>query len=121
MKNLCVVLLCLMLLVGFVHHAIGEERKASLSFATSGQGGTFYVAGTGIASLVSKEVEGLQLTAEVTKGVVENARLMASNQTEMGFSYGSTAYNISRGLAPFEGQKYEGLCQYSIFLLLSIE
>lgn len=85
------------------------QRKASVSFATSGQGGTFYVAGSGIAYVGSSEVEGLDVTAEVTRGVVENVRLMATNQTEMGFSYGSTAYNIQRGLGDFEGQKYEGL------------
>lgn len=87
----------------------GDSKNASLSFATSGQGGTFYVAGSGIASLVSSEVEGLQVTAEVTKGVVENVRLMASKQSEMGFVYGSTAYMIQRGLGEFEGQTYEGL------------
>lgn len=85
-----------------------EKRRASISFATSGQGGTFYVAGSGIASLVSK-VEGLQVTAEVTQGVVENVRLMASGQSEMGFSYGSTAYSMQRGINEFEGQQYEGL------------
>src|SRR5690554_2100810 len=85
------------------------ERRADVAFATSGQGGTFYVAGSGISALVSSEVEGLTVTAEVTQGVVENARLMASGQTEMGFNYGSTAYNISRGLAEFEGQAYDGL------------
>jgi TRAP transporter TAXI family solute receptor len=109
MKKLVGVVLCVFLLVNVSFVGIGEARNAFVSFATSGQGGTFYVAGTGIASLVSKEVEGLQVTAEVTKGVVENVRLMSSNQTEMGFSYGSTAYNISRGLEGFEGQKYEGL------------
>lgn len=109
MKKGSVVLLCLMGIIGVAQGVTGQERKASISFATSGQGGTFYVAGTGIAALVSKEVPGFQVTAEVTKGVVENVRLMASNQTEMGFSYGSTAYNISRGLEPFEGQQYDGL------------
>lgn len=87
----------------------GDKRKASVSFATSGQGGTFYVAGSGISSLASSKVEGLQVTAEVTKGVVENVRLMSSGQSEMGFSYGSTAYMMQRGIGEFEGQKYDGL------------
>lgn len=97
------------LLVGCSNTGDPEDRKADVSFATSGQGGTFYVAGSGIASLTTSEVEGLTVTAEVTKGVVENVRLMASGETEMGFAYGSTAYNIQRGLAEFDGQKYEGL------------
>jgi uncharacterized protein len=97
------------LLIGCGAPSDNGNRRADVSFATSGQGGTFYVAGAGISSLVTTEVEGLTVTAEVTKGVVENVRLMASGETEMGFAYGSTAYNISRGLAEFVGQKYEGL------------
>jgi TRAP transporter TAXI family solute receptor len=81
----------------------------NVSFATSGQGGTFYVAGAGISALTTRDIEGLTVTAEVTQGVTENARLMASNETEMGFAYGSTAYNISRGLAEFAGEQYKGL------------
>ncbi|MGI6583626.1 MAG: TAXI family TRAP transporter solute-binding subunit [bacterium] len=131
MKRGLYVLLCLLLVVGLLagcssqpaakqepagetaeeqaEKAPGEPRRAAVSFATSGQGGTFYVAGSGIASLTSSKVEGLEVTAEVTKGVVENARLMASGQSEMGFAYGSTAYSIQRGINEFEGQKYEGL------------
>ena len=88
-----------------------EEVRTPIdvSFATSGQGGTFYVAGAGIAALTTRDVQGLTVTAEVTQGVVENARLMANNETEMGFAYGSTAYNISRGLAEFVGEEYKGL------------
>jgi TRAP transporter TAXI family solute receptor len=97
------------LLIGCGAPSDNGNRRADVSFATSGQGGTFYVAGAGISSLVTTEVEGLTVTAEVTKGVVENVRLMASGETEMGFAYGSTAYNISRGLAEFVDQKYEGL------------
>ncbi len=89
--------------------AEGGAREANVSFLTSGQGGTFYVAGTGIASLTSREVDGLSVNAEVTRGVVENARLMAAGESIMGFSYGSVAYNIARGQGQFEGQEYDGL------------
>ncbi|SDK94799.1 TAXI family TRAP transporter solute-binding subunit [Natronincola ferrireducens] len=114
---ICIVLIAALLVgcSGGGNEASGEEgnggakRRESVSFATSGQGGTFYVAGSGIASLVSSKVDGLQVTAEVTQGVVENVRLMATGQSEMGFSYGSTAYNMQRGLAEFEGQQYDGL------------
>lgn len=101
--------LALSILTGCSNSNDPDSRRADVSFATSGQGGTFYVAGSGIASLVSNEIKGLSVTAEVTKGVVENVRLMASKETEMGFAYGSTAYNIKRGLAEFNGQTYDGL------------
>jgi TRAP transporter TAXI family solute receptor len=86
-----------------------QTQEASISFSTSGMGGTFYVAGTAIASLVSSKVKGLKMTAEVTKGVVENARLLATAQTDIGFLYGSTAYNLTRGLKEFKDQKYTDL------------
>lgn len=87
----------------------GSGETVNISFATSGQGGTFYVAGSGMAGYVNSNVDGIQMNAEVTQGVVENLRLMSSGQTEMGFSYGSTAYNMLNDLAEFEGQQYEGI------------
>jgi TRAP transporter TAXI family solute receptor len=122
MKNRSKMLLSLLLtsglLVGCATQNTGsstdngdEEVRTpiNVSFATSGQGGTFYVAGAGISALTTRDIEGLTVTAEVTQGVTENARLMANNETEMGFAYGSTAYNISRGLAEFAGEQYKGL------------
>jgi uncharacterized protein len=117
MKKNIRVLMSMVLAAGLIvgcaptQNSSDEEVRTPIdvSFATSGQGGTFYVAGAGIAALTSGQIDGLTVTAEVTQGVVENARLMASGESEMGFAYGSTAYNISRGLAEFAGEKYEGL------------
>lgn len=108
------ILLAILMIVGCSNDTANndsgeEDRRADISLATSGQGGTFYVAGSGIASLGTREIEGLNVTAEVTKGVVENARLIASGETEIGFAYGATAYNIQRGLQEFDGEPYEGL------------
>lgn len=116
MRKVAMTLLLLVLAVGMAfaegqseQGEQSQEQGADVSFLTSGQGGTFYVAGTGIASLATEEIENLQVNAEVTRGVVENARLMAAGESMMGFSYGSVAYNISRGLGEFEDQEYDGL------------
>jgi TRAP transporter TAXI family solute receptor len=123
MKNRSNILLSLLLTSGLLVGCATQETSSSttnvgeeevrtpidVSFATSGQGGTFYVAGAGISALTTRDIEGLTVTAEVTQGVTENARLMANNESEMGFAYGSTAYNISRGLAEFAGEQYKGL------------
>jgi TRAP transporter TAXI family solute receptor len=122
MKNRSKMLLSLLLTSGLLVGCATQNTDSStdngdeevrtpinVSFATSGQGGTFYVAGAGISALTTRDIEGLTVTAEVTQGVTENARLMANNETEMGFAYGSTAYNISRGLAEFAGEQYKGL------------
>jgi TRAP transporter TAXI family solute receptor len=122
MKNKSKMLLSLLLTSGLLIGCATQNTDSStdngdeevrtpinVSFATSGQGGTFYVAGAGISALTTRDIEGLTVTAEVTQGVTENARLMANNESEMGFAYGSTAYNISRGLAEFAGEQYKGL------------
>lgn len=110
--------LALLLIVSLVFAGCGgggnkppeaKPAKQHYSFASSGQGGTFYVAASGIAALVNSQVPTLEITAEVTKGVVENVRLMASKQTDMGFAYGSTAYEALRGVGDFANNKYEGI------------
>lgn len=110
MKKLITITLSLLILSTLVVGCSPRNRDiSSFAFATSGQGGTFYTAGSGISALVGTRIENLEVTAEVTRGVVENVRLMASKQSEMGFSYGSTAYMLQRGLAEFEGHQYDGL------------
>ncbi|HSB03787.1 MAG TPA: TAXI family TRAP transporter solute-binding subunit, partial [Thermodesulfobacteriota bacterium] len=113
MKKHVFSLILLLVLLGTLLATIpspgAQTKEANISFSTSGMGGTFYVAGTAIASLVSSKVKGLKMTAEVTKGVVENARLLATGQTDIGFLYGSTAYNLTRGLKEFKDQKYVDL------------
>lgn len=102
-------LLTIIVVVFAFSYASAENRNAMVSFATSGQGGTFYTAGAGIAALTTDKVPGLYVTAETTKGVVENMRLIAAGETEMGFAYGSTAYELSNGIGAFENQAYDGL------------
>lgn len=92
-----------------VSQTSGMGKTTNISFATSGQGGTFNVAGSGMASYVNSNVDGVQMNAEITQGVVENLRLISSGQSEMGFSYGSTAYSMLNGLNEFEGQEYDGV------------
>lgn len=87
----------------------GKKATQHYSFASSGTGGTFYVAASAISSLISTKVPGLEITAEVTKGVVENVRLMASKQSDMGFAYGSTAYEALNGEGDFKNRKVETL------------
>jgi TRAP transporter TAXI family solute receptor len=88
-----------------------EEKREPvfLSFATSAMGGTFYVAGTGIAALINPKVKDLEITAEVTRGATENGRLFGTGQSDMGFLYGSSAWELVRGVGDYQGEKYEDL------------
>lgn len=102
------ILSMLLLLSGCINESAGNEEN-HYSFATSGQGGTFYVAGSGLAAYINNNVNGVQVNAEVTQGVVENVRLMSFDESEMGFAYGSTAYQIKNGLNEFEGHQYDDI------------
>ena len=50
----------------------------ALGTGTGGTGGVYYPLGGGLANLLSKFVPGMQATAEVTGGSVDNLRLIAT-------------------------------------------
>ena len=52
----------------------------NLSIATGGTGGVYYPLGGGIAAILSKHVPGMQATAEVTGGSVDNLKLVGSGK-----------------------------------------
>ena len=65
--------------------ATGAQAQ-NLSIATGGTGGVYYPMGGGLAAALSKYVPGMQATAEVTGGSVDNLKLIGSGQSEIGFS-----------------------------------
>lgn len=77
----------------------------NISIATGGTGGVYYPVGGGIASLLSKKVPGLEATAEVTGGSVDNLKLLSNDPTYIGFSMADAAQDALRGENKFEGNK----------------
>ena len=73
-----------------------------ISLATGGTGGTYYPVGSGIAALLTKNVDGLEVTAESTGGSVANLKMIGEGQVEMIMSAANTALGGYSGLAPFE-------------------
>src|SRR5258708_597052 len=61
--------------------AFGQMK--TMAIATGGTGGVFYPLGGGLANILSKTVPGLQATAEVTGGSVDNLKLIGSGQSEL--------------------------------------
>lgn len=76
-----------------------------LSIGTGGVTGVYYPLGGTIANLISNNIEGYDCTAESTGGAVENAKLIASDKTELGFLAASTLYDIQYGVNAFEGEQ----------------
>lgn len=85
--------------------AIAQDRSdwpSSLTVGTASQGGTYFIYGTGLASLVSESL-GVNASAEVTGGPVQNATLVETGDHQIGLVTMGPAYEAWTGqseLAP---------------------
>ncbi|MBK6852466.1 MAG: TAXI family TRAP transporter solute-binding subunit [Burkholderiales bacterium] len=77
----------------------------NISIATGGTGGVYYPMGGGIAAVLSKHVPGMQATAEVTGGSVDNLKLIASGKPYVGFTMTDAGQDALRGEEKFKGNK----------------
>jgi uncharacterized protein len=85
--------------------AAPAQEKYSLSIATGGTGGVYYPIGGGLANLLSKYVPGMQATAEVTGGSIDNLKLIATGKPYIAFSMADAGQDAYRGEDKFKGQK----------------
>ena len=77
----------------------------NISIATGGTGGVYYPLGGGVAAVLSKFVPGMQATAEVTGGSVDNLKLVGSGKPYVGFTMTDAAQDAYRGEDKFKGNK----------------
>ena len=82
--------------------AVAQNR---ISITTGGTGGVYYPLGGGMAAVLSKHVPGLQATAEVTGGSVDNLKLIGAGKSEVGFSMADAAYDAAQGIDKFKDGK----------------
>ena len=80
-------------------------QAQNISIATGGTGGVYYPMGGGVAAVLSKHVPGMQATAEVTGGSVDNLKLVGSGKPYVGFSMTDAAQDAFRGEDKFKGNK----------------
>jgi uncharacterized protein len=79
-----------------------EGWPSSLTIGTASQGGTYFIYGTGLASLISSEL-GINASGEVTGGPVQNATLVETGDHQVGLVTMGPAYEAWTGqseLAP---------------------
>ena len=86
-------------LLGLASPSGGAEKQ--LVIATSTIGGAFYPIGGKLAALWSRVIPGTAITAQVTAGGVENARLISQDKVELGIIPSDMAYNAVEGKPPF--------------------
>lgn len=82
--------------------APGAAAKTRMSIATGGTGGVYYPYGGALANLISKHVPDTDVTAEVTSASVDNMLLIDSQDADLAFVLGDTAYDAYKGNAPFK-------------------
>jgi TRAP transporter TAXI family solute receptor len=80
-------------------------QQKTMSIGTGGTGGVYYPLGGAIANVLSKALPNTQATAEVTGGSVDNLKLIASGQSELGFSMADAAADAFKGEDKFKGGK----------------
>ena len=104
MKRLITTLFAVVAVLGLATgHA--QDKKTRISIGTGGTGGVYYPLGGGLAALLSKYVNGVEATAEVTAGSIANLQLIGGGKSEVGFTMADAAWDAYQGLDKFTGKK----------------
>lgn len=82
-----------------------EAQQKTFSIGTGGTGGVYYPLGGAMANVLTKYMPGVQATAEVTGGSVDNLKLIGSGQSEIGFSMADAALDALKGQDKFKSAK----------------
>ena len=102
MHKLARFLLASLILLGGVAIAQTTNR---ISIATGGTGGVYYPLGGGMANILSKYVPGLQVTAEVTGGSIDNLKLIGAGKSEVAFTMADSGWDALNGVDKFKDGK----------------
>lgn len=78
-----------------------EYPRGALRIATGGRGGVYYAYGGGIVEVIRERLPGLQPEILTTAASIENIRLVAAGQAEVGFSLADSAALGFAGMGPF--------------------
>ena len=79
-------------------------QAQNISIATGGTGGVYYPLGGGMAAVLSKYVQGMQATAEVTGGSVANLQLIGTGKPYIALTQADAAIDAVRGEDKFTGK-----------------
>jgi TRAP transporter TAXI family solute receptor len=81
------------------------QQQSKISITTGGTGGVYYPLGGGMANILSKYLPGMQATAEVTGGSVDNLKLLGAGKSEVGFSMVDASWDAYNGVDKFKDSK----------------
>ena len=105
MKNMCYFLVVLSAAILFAgcQQKDGETTDLlRLSLATGGTAGTYYPIGSGIATIVSSNEPGIDITVESTGASVANLKMMKAGDIDMMMGASNTQWGGYNGQPPFD-------------------
>src|SRR5687767_14487548 len=79
-------------------------QAQNVSIATGGTGGVYYPLGGGMAAVLSKYVQGMQATAEVTGGSVANLQLIGTGKPYLAMTMVDAGLDALKGQDKFNGK-----------------
>src|SRR3954465_10326495 len=79
-------------------------QAQNLSIATGGTGGVYYPLGGGMAAVLSKYVDGMQATAEVTGGSVAHLQLIGTAKPYIALTMSDATLDAYKGEDKFKGK-----------------
>ncbi len=82
--------------------SLWAQKTKLISIGTAQIGGVWYPYGGAIANVISKYLPGVQATAEVTNGAVDNAKLVGAGKTELALMMADVGYDAFMGKGPFK-------------------
>ena len=77
-------------------------NAGELRIGTASQGGAFYPIGQAISNLVTKYVDGTTMVPIVTQGSVQNPRLVANGEVDLGITNNNLAWFAINGTGPYK-------------------
>ena len=81
------------------------------NLATASLGGAYYVIGTGVAEILTQNVNNLQVNSIISPGSTGNPRIVDSGEAEIGMTNYFSAWNAINGNAPYNTVlKIGGIC-----------
>ena len=82
-------------------YARAHGAKLRLSIATGPIGGTYYVYGGGLASVISRHVPNVEATAELTSASVDNLKFLRMGRADLALVVGTSLYEAYAGIESF--------------------
>ena len=89
--------------IGVAMAGTAMAQQTNIAIATGGTGGVYYPMGGGMANVLSRYLPGVQATARVTGGSVDNLKLIGSKQSEVGLVMVDAARDALKGEDKFKG------------------